>query len=89
MFLIHYTRAPQVLTLDSDLLGRALAEAGDAFSPLTLSDELLREGIRRLTFQCDAVPVLCGSALRNTAIQPLMDAITAYLPAPTSKTVAM
>lgn len=81
--------APQVLTLDSDLLDQALAETGDAFSPLTLSDRLLREGLRRLTLQCDAVPVLCGSAARNTAIQPLMDAITAYLPAPTSKPVAM
>lgn len=81
--------AEQVLTLDSDLLDQALAETGDAFSPLTLSDRLLREGLRRLTLQCDAVPVLCGSAARNTAIQPLMDAITAYLPAPTSKPVAM
>lgn len=81
--------AEQVLTLDSDLLDQALAETGDAFSPLTLSDRLLREGLRRLTLQCDAVPVLCGSAARNTAIQPLMDAITAYLPAPTSKPVAI
>ena len=76
-----------MLTLDSDLLDQALAEAGDSFSPLTISAELLRKGLRRLTQQCDAVPVLCGSALRNTAIQPLMDAITVYLPAPNSRPV--
>ena len=43
----------------------------------------LRQGIRRATLSGEAVPVLCGSAFKNKAIQPLLDAIVAYLPAPT------
>jgi len=43
----------------------------------------LRQGIRRATLSNGAVPVLCGSAFKNKAIQPLLDAIVAYLPAPT------
>jgi len=42
----------------------------------------LKEVIRRVTIDNKLVPVLCGSAFRNKAIQPLLDAITNYLPAP-------
>jgi elongation factor G len=44
--------------------------------------EELRRAIRRATLAGEAVPVLCGSAFRNKAIQPLLDAIVYYLPAP-------
>jgi elongation factor G len=42
----------------------------------------LRRAIRRATLSGDGVPVLLGSAFKNKAIQPLLDAIVAYLPAP-------
>jgi elongation factor G len=42
----------------------------------------LRRAIRRATLASEGVPVLCGSAFKNKAIQPLLDAIVAYLPAP-------
>ena len=42
----------------------------------------LRRAIRRATLSGEAVPVLLGSAFKNKAIQPLLDAIVAYLPAP-------
>lgn len=38
--------------------------------------------VRRLTLELKGVPVLCGAALRNKGIQPLLDAITRYLPSP-------
>jgi elongation factor G len=45
------------------------------------ADEL-RRAIRRATLSGEGVPVLCGSAFKNKAIQPLLDAIVFYLPAP-------
>jgi elongation factor G len=44
--------------------------------------EELRHAIRRATLGGAAVPVLLGSAFKNKAIQPLLDAIVNYLPAP-------
>ncbi len=42
----------------------------------------LRRAIRRATLSGEGVPVLCGSAFKNKAIQPLLDAIVNFLPAP-------
>jgi len=44
--------------------------------------EELRRAIRRATLAGEGVPVLCGSAFKNKAIQPLLDAIVSYLPSP-------
>jgi len=44
--------------------------------------EDLRRAIRRATLASEGVPVLCGSAFKNKAIQPLLDAIVGYLPSP-------
>ncbi len=43
---------------------------------------LLREGIRRATIANRMVPVLCGSALKNKGVQPLLDAVVDFLPCP-------
>ena len=42
----------------------------------------LREAVRRVTLANKGVPTICGSALRNKGIQPLLDAIVNYLPSP-------
>ena len=42
----------------------------------------LRSALRKATLSLDLVPVLCGSAFKNKGIQPLLDAITWYLPSP-------
>jgi elongation factor G len=49
----------------------------------TISPTDLREALRAATIAGDMQPVLCGSALRNKGIQPLLDAVVHYLPAPT------
>jgi elongation factor G len=43
----------------------------------------VRGAIRKSTLANKIVPVLCGSAFKNRGIQPLLDAIVEYLPAPT------
>jgi elongation factor G len=47
-----------------------------------LPAELLQLALRKLTIEGKAVPVLAGAGLRNKGIQPLLDAIVAYLPSP-------
>ncbi len=44
--------------------------------------DLLKAGLRRATLSQALVPVLCGSSLRNKGIQPLLDAVVDFLPAP-------
>ncbi|MDX3530024.1 elongation factor G [Streptomyces sp. ID05-39B] len=48
----------------------------------TLSAETLAEALRDLTRTGDGLVVLCGSAYRNRGIEPLLDAVVAYLPSP-------
>ena len=50
---------------------------GDEVSP-----EDLRAALRKATIGLKIVPVLCGSAFRNKGVQPLLDAVVAYLPSP-------
>ncbi len=64
-----------------------VAEQDDALleaylSGLPMDLEAVRAVIRRATLKGVLVPVLCGSALKNAGIQPLLDAICAYLPSP-------
>ncbi|MEK7778039.1 MAG: GTP-binding protein, partial [Chloroflexota bacterium] len=47
-----------------------------------ISTEELRAALRRATISNSLVPVLCGTALKNQGIQPLLDAVTYFLPSP-------
>ncbi|MFE7583435.1 elongation factor G [Streptomyces gardneri] len=47
-----------------------------------LSEGTLTGALRDLTLGGEAVVVLCGSAYRNRGVEPLLDAVVAYLPAP-------
>jgi elongation factor G len=49
-------------------------------SPVTPTE--LRGALRRVTLAAKGVPILCGSALKNKGVQPLLDAIVSYLPSP-------
>ncbi len=50
---------------------------------IEISPEEIKTGIRNAVTAGKIVPVLCGTALKNKGVQPLLDAIVSYLPAPT------
>ena len=47
------------------------------------TEEEINEGIRKMTIACRMTPVCCGSSYKNKGVQPLLDAVVAYMPAPT------
>lgn len=70
-----------------DLLFETLADKNDAIMEKYLSEEdiqtgELNEAIRVSTIKLELIPVLCGAALRNKGIQPLLDGIVDFLPSP-------
>jgi elongation factor G len=71
-------------------LVEAAAETDDAllekyFEEEALTDEEIRQGLANGVAKGSIVPVLCGSALQNVGVQPLVDAILEYLPSPASR----
>ncbi len=78
--------ADQVAELRSTLVER-IAELDDELTVKfleneTLSVEELKAALRQAVIQNRATPVFCGSSLRNKGVQPLLDAVIDYLPAP-------
>ncbi len=75
-FRIHRERLLETLSeLDDALLEKYLADS-------EITKEEILQAVRRGTNSLEIVPVLCGSALRNKGIQPLLDAIVRFLPSP-------
>ena len=71
-----------------DKLLEACAEQDDEFMEKYLGGESVTEDeikavIRKATIDCKMTPVTCGTSYRNRGVQPLLDAIVDYLPAPT------
>jgi elongation factor G len=48
-----------------------------------IAEHELRQALRRATLDIKIVPVLCGAAFKNKGVQPLLDAVVDFLPAPT------
>jgi elongation factor G len=70
-----------------DRLIESLADLDDEIADKYLSSEEISENeliasIRKLTVSLKIVPVVCGAALRNKGIQPILDAVVNYLPSP-------
>ncbi len=70
-----------------DRLLETIAEADDDMMELYLEGEepsadALQAAIRRATIAAKLTPVLCGTAFKNKGVQPLLDAVIAYLPSP-------
>ena len=77
---------PQVERYREEML-EMLAELDDTFAEKYLEGSLLSEKdimetIRKTTLSLKIVPVMCGSALRNKGVQPILDAVVSYLPSP-------
>jgi elongation factor G len=87
----------ETVEIPSDLRDRAEQARHDLFERLADHDaalmgkyvheeeptaDELRRALRKATLEVTGTPVLCGSAFRNKAIQPLLDAIVAFLPSP-------
>mgnify|MGYP000167966918 CR=1 FL=1 len=76
----------EVETLRAALVER-LVEGDEALLEAYLNGQepsisALHARVRAMTVQAEIVPVLCGSALKGVGIEPLLDAITRYLPSP-------
>ena len=71
----HEKLIETIAEVDDDIMEDYLSE-----TPVT--PERLVAAIRRATIDLKLVPILCGSALRNKGIQPLLDAIVEFLPSP-------
>lgn len=47
-----------------------------------ITEEEIRKALRKETIDCKICPVTCGSSYRNKGVQPMLDAVVAYLPSP-------
>ena len=65
-----------------------LAECDDTLmekffdAPQTITEEEIRRAIRKGTLSMQINPMICGSSFKNKGVQPLLDAVCAYLPSP-------
>ncbi len=71
----HELMVEKVVETDDALLHRYLEEH-------KITPDELRAALRKATIAGTVVPVLCGAALRNKGVQPMLDAVVHYLPSP-------
>ena len=50
--------------------------------PETITADVIRAAIRKATIAMEINPIICGSSFKNKGVQPLLDAVCAYLPSP-------
>jgi len=88
---IDVVEIPEALKADAakhrERMVEIVAEADDTLTQKYLEGEALttaeiRHGLRLGTLQSKFVPVLTGSALKNKGVQPMLDAVTEFLPSP-------
>ena len=85
---IGETKMAEIISLRAQML-EDLAMVDDSFAELFLESTdgglgiahiHIHAAIRRATLAFKAVPLYCGAARRNKGVQPLLDAVIAYLP---------
>ncbi|HPB15123.1 MAG TPA: elongation factor G [Smithellaceae bacterium] len=77
----------QAASLEREKMIETLADCDDELAEIYLAGEdatpaQIITALRKATIALKIVPVLCGAALRNKGIQPLLDAVIQYLPSP-------
>lgn len=77
------TLIEQVADLDDEFAELLLTDFSDNFDAVPSNE--IQEALRRVTLARKGVPILCGSSLKNKGVQPLLDAIIAYLPNPSQR----
>ena len=71
-----------------DKMLETLAEVDDVLmekyfdDPSTITEDEIRAAIRKGTLSMHINPIVCGSSFKNKGVQPLLDAVCAYLPSP-------
>lgn len=88
----HYDEIPEEAIQEAqewrELLFEKLSDLDEEFmqfyleNPSAISEEQIYGIIRKNTIDLTVVPVLCGSSLKNKGVQPLIDAVSLYLPSP-------
>jgi elongation factor G len=88
---IQHVAIPEELVAEAEAARLALIEAiAETDEELTMrylegdefTAEELKAGLRAAVIRSELVPILCGSALKNKGVQPMLDAIVDYLPSP-------
>ena len=97
MYTGDVTDAPEVIAIPADLVASAASARDQMIEALADVDDTvaakyldggdftpaeLAAALRKATIAVKIIPVLCGTALRNKGIHPLLDAVIAYLPSP-------
>jgi elongation factor G len=87
---VRYEEIPGHLQAEAEAKREEMLDAVSMFSEElmeailegTPTEEMIRDAVRRGTLSLDLTPVFLGSAYKNKAVQPLLDAVTDYLPSP-------
>jgi elongation factor G len=72
----YRTRLLEVVAEENDELMMKYLEGQE------LTEQEIKDSIRRATISTKIIPVICGSSYKNKGVQPLLDAVTDYLPSP-------
>ncbi|OCC15724.1 Translation elongation factor G [Dissulfuribacter thermophilus] len=87
---VRYEEIPSELVAEAEKRREELIDAASMFSDELMEaalegeipEDLLRDAIRKGTLKRELTPVFMGSAYKNKGVQPLLDAVTYYLPHP-------
>jgi elongation factor G len=87
---VRVAEIPEALRHDAEAARETMLDAVSLFSDaLTeaileekVTEDLIHEAVRRGTLSQSLTPVFIGSAYKNKGVQPLLDAVTRYLPSP-------